>query len=398
MRTRQKYEASRLFLFAKDCSDRSGGESIRKRHIIPKQQDTDGSHTSGRDRKEAKRQQTYTTSSRSKIGFLLAEVLPVVLILTVPLSVHAGVFTSLVGALKKDTIIYERDIGDEAPQDLALLSATTNADPNGALGGGDVIIDEGALVSSGTIGEDEFAEKATFSGEISVYVVREGDTLSQIAEMFDVTANTILWANDIDNGVIQPGQSLVILPIVGVRHIVKDGDTMSSIAKKYDADVDEILDYNQLASVGSLSVGETLVIPGGEIAAPVRTSSAPSVARSAGGSSAGFTHPAPGAIRTQGVHGYNGVDLAGGHGSAIRAAAAGEVIVAKPSGWNGGYGIYAVIRHSDGTQTLYAHMSSLNVSVGTYVSAGEVIGGMGNTGRSTGTHLHFEVRGARNPF
>jgi murein DD-endopeptidase MepM/ murein hydrolase activator NlpD len=126
-------------------------------------------------------------------------------------------------------------------------------------------------------------------------------------------------------------------------------------------------------------------------ASPVSVSGASSVASS-------FMHPAPGSVKTQGVHGYNAVDLAGALGSTVRAAAAGEVIVSKRSGWNGGYGQYVVIRHGDGTQTLYAHLSSNSVGVGAYVSAGETIGGMGNTGRSTGTHLHFEVRGTRNPF
>ena len=103
-------------------------------------------------------------------------------------------------------------------------------------------------------------------------------------------------------------------------------------------------------------------------------------------------------MKTQGIHGYNAVDLAAGPGSSIRAAAAGEVIVSKATGWNGGYGQYIVIRHASGAQTLYAHLSSNAVGVGNYVSQGEVIGGMGNTGRSTGNHLHFEVRGGRNPF
>jgi murein DD-endopeptidase MepM/ murein hydrolase activator NlpD len=103
-------------------------------------------------------------------------------------------------------------------------------------------------------------------------------------------------------------------------------------------------------------------------------------------------------MRTQGIHGYNAVDLAAAHASPVRAAAAGEVIVSKSSGWNGGYGNYIVVRHGNGTQTLYAHLSSNVVGVGAFVAAGERIGYMGSTGRSTGTHLHFEVRGATNPF
>ncbi|MDB9944377.1 M23 family metallopeptidase [bacterium] len=273
------------------------------------------------------------------------------------------------------------------------------------VGGGDIVIEDGALVPSGDIEEDEdTAQSLTANGEISVYVVRPGDTLSQIAEMYDVSAKTILWANEItDAGLIQPGDSLVILPITGVRHVVKSGDTISTIAAKYEGDVDDILAYNQLSSADEISIGDTVVIPGGEVMAPKRTYATPvrtsgSTAVVSGGSSAGFVHPVPGAARTQGIHGYNGVDFGARTGTAIRAAAGGEVIVAKSSGWNGGYGLYVVIRHSNGTQTLYAHMSSNAVAVGQRVSAGQTIGYIGNTGRSTGPHLHFEVRGARNPF
>jgi murein DD-endopeptidase MepM/ murein hydrolase activator NlpD len=79
------------------------------------------------------------------------------------------------------------------------------------------------------------------------------------------------------------------------------------------------------------------------------------------------------------------------------AAAGGTVIVAKASGWNGGYGNYVVIKHKN-TQTLYAHLSSVSVGVGETVSVGQGVGIIGNTGKSTGTHLHFEVRGGTNPF
>lgn len=325
------------------------------------------------------------------------EALPALLLVAVPFSVHAGVFSSLVEMLQDDVVIYQTDLNHQSVVDVALMSATANPDPIGAIGGGDVIVDEGALVAGGTLGADDMAAAKTFTGEISVYVVREGDTLSQIAEMFQVTTNTIRWANEIPGGVIQPGDSLVILPIAGVRHVIKSGDTMSTIAKKYDANIEEIVEYNQLTEGVALVVGETIVVPGGQMAAPVRSASPVKTSGSAV-ASVGFTHPAPGAIRTQGIHGYNGVDLGGSYGAPIKAAASGEVIVSKSSGWNGGYGNYIVIKHPNGTQTLYAHLSSTAVGVGAYVGAGEVIGGMGSTGRSTGVHLHFEVRGARNPF
>lgn len=287
--------------------------------------------------------------------------------------------------------------------DTPLLTSLQNPNPSGARGGAEIIVDENSLVSTGPVGADEIASQKSSSGEIRVYTVRPGDSLSEVAAMFGVTTNTIMWANDLNRATeIQPGDSLVILPIVGVRHIVKKGDTIASIAKKYDGETDEILSYNQLLSAEDLNVGDTLIIPGGAMhAAPVKvaTNAKPiSVSGATSASSAGFSHPAPGSVKSQGVHGYNAVDLAGSYGSAIRAAAAGQVIVSKSSGWNGGYGQYIVIKHSNGTQTLYAHLSSNSVGVGAYVAQGEVIGAMGSTGKSTGNHLHFEVRGAKNPF
>jgi len=334
----------------------------------------------------------------------MAEFVPLFLVLAVPFTVHAGVISSLFGLLGEETIAYERPITKTPANEVRLLSSLQNPDPKAALGGGDIIVDEGALQSSGPFGEDEFADTVG-GGEISVYVVREGDSLSQIAEMFDVTTNTVLWANDLNSATdIHPGDSLIILPIVGVRHLVKEGDTINSIAKKYKSDAEEILSYNQLASAQSLSVGDTLIIPGGNMheAAPKKRSgssvSSPTKIAGTVSSGGGFINPLPGGIRTQGIHGYNAVDLAAAVGTPIRAAAAGEVIVSKSGGWNGGYGNYVVVKHANGSQTLYAHMSSNNVGVGAYVGAGDTVGYVGNTGRSTGAHLHFEVRGASNPF
>ena len=318
----------------------------------------------------------------------------------VPLSVHANFFADIFEP--ENAVANSSEVQLEGPSDVALLTAQQNPDPIGGRGGADLVVDENALVSTGPVGADDIAAQNNQSGEIRVYTVRPGDALSQVAEMFGVTANTIMWANDISKSTgIQPGDTLVILPIAGVRHIVKSGDTISTIASKYEGDADEILSYNQLASASDIKIGDTLIIPGGELHSAVVKTPAKGTKKGNGGSSsggAGFSHPAPGSVKTQGIHGYNAVDLAGSMGSAIRAAAAGEVIVAKSSGWNGGYGNYIVIKHNNGTQTLYSHLSSLNVGVGSYVEQGETIGGMGNTGKSTGTHLHFEVRGGRNPF
>jgi len=327
----------------------------------------------------------------------------VLFVAVLPSLVHASVFSSLMSVLSEEIFFERTPRSNENAQSVSLLKAALHTDPNPAKGGGDVIVTDGALVAEGRGSDVGDINTETANGEISVYVVREGDTLSQIAQMFDVSANTILWANDITKAdLIRPNMELVILPITGIRHVVKDGDTLASIAKKYDGNAEEIISYNQLAGATDISIGDTVVIPGGMVemsaVSPSSTTSSAGTVVVQGGGSSGFTHPVPGAVRTQGIHGYNGVDLGAGSGTPVLAAASGEVIVSKGSGWNGGYGNYIVVKHANGTQTLYAHLSKNAVGVGARVSAGEVIGYVGSTGRSTGPHLHFEVRGARNPF
>lgn len=288
-------------------------------------------------------------------------------------------------------------------QTMPILEASMS--PNPAKGGGDILIvdDQAVIADEGPAGTMADISKPK-NTQISIYVVKEGDTLSGIAELFNVSANTIKWANDISaKGTIRVGQTLTILPVTGIKHTVKKGDTLASLAKQYHGDADEIANYN---SIESLVVGKEILIPNGEIAAaPVVKKSAGVGAAVSGGSSsyAGyFLRPISGGTRTQGVHGYNGVDLAAPQGTPIYASATGDVIVAKEGGWNGGYGSYVVITHDNGTQTLYAHQSRIGVAAGQRVSQGEVIGYVGATGKvsgPTGSHVHFEIRGGpRNPF
>ena len=284
------------------------------------------------------------------------------------------------------------------------LKAALNADPNPAKGGGDIAIAGGvALVPeigpSGTLADIEVARPG--ADQISIYVVREGDTLSQIAELFNVSTNTIIWSNDLRRGnVIRPGETLVILPISGVRHTVVKGDTLAGIVKKYKGDMDEVLEFNGLSEGASLAVGNTVVVPYGIAPQAVSSVSTSAVATGSGGPylDGYFLRPLVGGRRSQGLHGYNGVDIAAPSGTAVLASASGEVIISRSFGYNGGYGQYIVVRHANGTQTLYAHLSENYVFAGANVVQGQVIGAVGNTGRSTGPHVHFEVRGARNPF
>lgn len=304
------------------------------------------------------------------------------------------------------------------PEDVpTLLRAARNIDPNPSRGGGDVTLVDGSALQAdiapgGTSESTVVASRAP--DQIFVHVVDEGESVSKIAEMFDVSVKTIVWANELSSDTdIQPGDKLLILPISGVQHTVASGDTLRSVAKKYAGDIDdfdsyfaEFLAFNGLSADSALSVGTVVTIPGGEVEQPKQSSTAGTAHTAAttkvitsGPSVSGyFGHPVPGGTRTQGIHGYNGVDYGAPAGTPIYAAAAGTVIVSKSGGWNGGYGNYVVIRHANGTQTLYAHMTTVYAGQGAYVAQGEKIGTVGSTGRSTGNHLHFEVRGARNPF
>lgn len=281
------------------------------------------------------------------------------------------------------------------------LRAATNIDPNPSKGGGDITIVGGValLAETGPSGSIADIEEGTHSDQISLYIVREGDTLSGIAKMFGVSVNTIRWANDLPRATaLRSGQALSILPVSGVRHVVKSGDTIASIAKKYKGDVEEIREFNDFEENIKLAIGDIVVVPHGTIEAPATPSPKKPTGTSGPDLGSYFMRPLAGGNRTQALHGYNAVDLGAPSGTSVLAAAAGVVVIAKEYGWNGGYGNYVAIQHDNGTQTLYAHMRAITVDTGDTVAQGTIIGTVGSTGRSTGPHLHFEVRGARNPF
>ncbi len=263
---------------------------------------------------------------------------------------------------------------------------------------------------------------------ITTYVVKSGDTLSSIAAQFDISVNTIRWANDLTSKTskIAIGDELTILPVTGVEYSVKKGDTLSGIASKFDVSQSDILEYNDIEA-DAVKVGTNLIVPNAEpiapkpapvkkvvtkapvvkttvktnsVAEPVEKEKSAPEENDTKNSSITFVNPIPGAILTQGIHDGNGVDFGAPVGTNVRATASGTVLIAKNSGYNGGYGSMVVINHENGAQTLYAHLSVVSVSVGDKVEQGQSIGKSGNTGRSTGPHLHYKESGtgARNTF
>lgn len=326
--------------------------------------------------------------------------LVILLGLFVPLHVtHAGVFSFISEVFSGNEA--EAGVVSVNTQNMSLLQATFSPDLSGRGGGDIAIVDGSALLSEAGVAGTWTDVDDYKSTQISLYVVRQGDSLSQIAKMFGVSVNTIIWANNI-KGSIHTGDELVILPISGVTHVIAKGDTIRSIAAKYKADISEIVSYNNLKDGQTLTVGDELIVPDAEILMTPRTSTPTPTSRlhGAGGPSYDgyYARPLQGGRKTQGLHGYNGVDFGAPIGTPVYASAEGIVIIARYGGWNGGYGNYIVITHPNGTQTLYGHLSALTVSQGDAVNRGEVIGAVGSTGKSTGPHLHFEVRGAKNPF
>ncbi len=248
------------------------------------------------------------------------------------------------------------------------------------------------------------------------HTVKEGETMSFIAASYGVNVDTIKWANKVSNpDFLSPGTVLDILPASGVAHVVKKGETVDSIAKKYKADFETIIAFNALPADGSIKEGEFVMVPGGSIAPPPapapapRTTSSPSYAQNIQ-TSGYFIAPTTG--RNFGRrHANNGVDIANSCGTPIYAAADGTVTKVyltedRTRRAGGGYGNNIIIKHSNGTETLYAHLLKETVlpSVGEAVGKGQQVASIGGkpgtpgAGRSTGCHLHFEVHGGSNPF
>jgi LysM repeat protein len=248
--------------------------------------------------------------------------------------------------------------------------------------------------------------------DVVTYTVASGDTLFGIADKFGLEPETILWGNYFvlkdDPHLLIPGQVLNILPVDGTYHFVTSDNTLEKLAKFYGVKVEDIVDWpsNGLdPSNPVLLPGVSLVIPGGhrELTAWV----VPTIARTE--KSAGTFGQCPGgysgAVGTGSfvypadnhtLSGYDftsihhGLDFRAKPGNPIYATDSGVIVYAGPNSF--GYGNLVVIDHGNGWQSVYGHLSQWNVECGQSVYQGNVIGLAGNTGNSTGAHLHFELR------
>jgi murein DD-endopeptidase MepM/ murein hydrolase activator NlpD len=260
--------------------------------------------------------------------------------------------------------------------------------------------------------------------EVIKYTVVEGDTVFGIAEKFGLKPETILWGNYYilldDPHALQPGQELNILPVDGTYHQWQQGEGLNGIATYYGVKPEDIINYpaNNLdpAAIGdftnpNIAPGTWLVIPGGHRefiswSAPLGvTRENPASARVLGpgacdpisGGAVGFgafiwpanKHYLSGFDYTPNANHW-GIDIAGNEGEAVYATDAGVIVYA---GWNNyGYGNMIMVDHGNNFQSLYGHLSAINVGCGQSVGQGDVIGAIGSTGHSSGPHLHFEIR------
>jgi murein DD-endopeptidase MepM/ murein hydrolase activator NlpD len=314
----------------------------------------------------------------------------------------------------------------------AALSADENAVPASQF----LLVEDGFLMKSSTIGEQ--ASRLAFS-DVIIHKVKNGETIGDIARQYNISVDTLMTVNNMQAGTsVQPDQELLILPVDGVLHIVRPGQKLARISELYGVSQDVISRQNNIR--GSFIVaGQQLIIPGAKpIGGMVPAIAA--IQESTGDSGLHFTdklpskdiqlqlkqaeqegrrptagssvknapavsvEPTTGILQmpcnncfiTQYFHaGHYALDIQTRGGGPVFAAEAGTVIRADSGGWNGGYGNVIEIDHGNGLVTLYAHNRELYVKVGDQVTRGQTIAWMGNTGLvygATGIHTHFEVR------
>lgn len=236
--------------------------------------------------------------------------------------------------------------------------------------------------------ENSFLEKENFTLKVDTYRMESGDTLSLISARSNISVETLIAFNEIkDVKRLRAGDIIRIPNMNGILHEVKSGDSLSTLATNYDITRESILDANDLSNA-VLSLGEKVFLPGARMNQTELQEALGEL----------FIYPTQGVLtspygwRNDPISGvrkfHNGIDLANVINTPIYASRAGKVILASV---NPSYGKYIILDHGSGYQTLYGHLNDFSVKQGDHVYRGQKIGLMGNTGYSTGSHLHFTV-------
>lgn len=235
------------------------------------------------------------------------------------------------------------------------------------------------------------------------HIIGPNETVSEIAALYGLKTQTILWENNVNPTRIRGGEKMIVPPFDGIGYTVRSGDTATKVAKRYGISAEDILKRNEITT---FTKGERIYLPN---AKPIQEAVRDTVPRSGtasrytmplSNSTASpngvrpFIYPTMGSVTQNYRRGHYAIDIANSNKPPIWAAGNGIIEKIETGKWAGGYGNNVTIRHPNGLKTLYAHMDSVSVSEGQEITQGQVIGRMGRTGRvrgATGIHLHFEV-------
>lgn len=283
----------------------------------------------------------------------------------------------------------------EPPQDLLRSVLSSEIGPNEAdipcddrqpAGRGSRQVSDNDGAAGTPAGENTAEDRPLFSR----HVVVSGETLWEIAREHGVDVETLIGANPniSDPTRVKPGTTLLVPTKKGALHYVAPGESLWEIARTYGTNMEAIVRANDISDPSRLSVDQVLFIPGAAYSLDYRRLVSPE-----GRLLPHFWWPVSGRISSRyGMRWgrmHHGIDIAVPVGTEVRAAAAGRIVY---SGWSGGYGKLVIVDHGYGIQTRYGHNSRLLWSAGKRVSRGQVIALSGNTGNSTGPHVHFEIR------
>jgi murein DD-endopeptidase MepM/ murein hydrolase activator NlpD len=268
---------------------------------------------------------------------------------------------------------------------------------DGGLGGRDYSEKElEQIIGSNSVLDESYVEGIPEPEEFSMphtlvyssYTVQRGDIIGFISSTFGLNQDTLISVNNISNTRSIPvGKRLLIPNQDGIMHTVLPNETLDSIAQKYEVSAVSIVTANELFSE-RINAGSNVFIPNAKLDSAKLQEINGDL----------FIWPVRGRLSSRygyrnnpitGLRGFHsGIDIGANTGVPIKAAMAGRVISA---GYNDVFGNFVVVSHHSNYRTLYGHMSVIRTETGAYVRGGQTIGDVGNTGQSTGSHLHFQV-------
>ncbi|WP_304332469.1 M23 family metallopeptidase [Brachyspira innocens] len=242
------------------------------------------------------------------------------------------------------------------------------------------ITSDNTLVGDGTIGM-----------KYDEYIIEEGDNLTVISRKIGANLDTLVSVNKISNANrLRPGQKIIVPNRNGLLYTMKKGESLEDVTERYDVSLKRVLTFNKISDASNIEAGDDIFLPGAKYTLDERIDkfgqmfSLPTTITRISSVFGYRVHPITG-VRTK----HMGVDIPGRLNTPVYAARKGKVIFA---GYSGGYGNLVIVRHDKGYTTYYGHLNSITTKAGANVGVGVMIGRMGSTGRSTGSHLHFEVR------